>query len=350
MKYEEATGRTVSLCLSVLRKMQGGPTLKRVVDVLESGEYLKLLEIGCPDPESCDTFAADYFAYNLLRKYPFKGRDRRGAALDAFKAAEAKCFETNVRLTHAFRDNIPARDLIYGLRGKIESVLGRFCWDEAASGFSFGPGASTRLRHEEGDAYYKFSGRPETTRFNLPAAVAAVGQIPMWWQSIATVSMEDMFTVVPGGKITTVPKNAKTDRTIAIEPDMNLYVQKGIGAMLKRRLLKVGVDLRDQGVNQDLAKQAFSRGLATIDLSAASDSVSFKLVELLLPEDWFAALQRCRSPRYILDGETAMFHKFSTMGNGYTFELESLIFWAITSYVIDASFVRDRAILSLIHI
>jgi hypothetical protein len=147
---------------------------------------------------------------------------------------------------------------------------------------------------------------------------------------------EALLDIVPGNRVTTVPKNAKTDRTIAIEPDMNMYIQKGIGSLIRDRLVRVGIDLNDQSRNQSLAKEGSLTGtLATIDLSSASDTVSMRLVEELLPEDWVSAIKLCRSPRGILpDGSLISYQKVSSMGNGFTFELESLIFWALCSTVL----------------
>jgi hypothetical protein len=68
----------------------------------------------------------------------------------------------------------------------------------------------------------------------------------------------------------------------------------------------------------------------------ASDTISREIVELLLPEDWALALKQSRSPVGVLPcGRVVQYHKFSSMGNGYTFELESLIFWALARAVSD---------------
>jgi len=140
-----------------------------------------------------------------------------------------------------------------------------------------------------------------------------------------------------GNKVTTVPKNWKTDRVIAIEPDMNMYIQKGIGAVMRSRLKQHGVDLNDQTKNQVLARDGIELGLSTIDLSMASDTVSYELVRLLLPADWFSAIELCRSPIGVLpSGERILYRKFSSMGNGYTFELETVIFYGICLAVAEA--------------
>jgi len=137
--------------------------------------------------------------------------------------------------------------------------------------------------------------------------------------------------IVDGNRVITVPKNYKTDRTIAVEPDMNIYVQKGIGGVIRNRLRAIGVNLDDQTKNQRLAKiGSISGRLATIDLSMASDTISRLIVKKLIRSDWLDALGQCRSHFGVLpSGEKIFYQKFSSMGNGYTFELETLIFLSL---------------------
>jgi hypothetical protein len=66
----------------------------------------------------------------------------------------------------------------------------------------------------------------------------------------------------------------------------------------------------------------------------ASDTVSYLTVMELLPSDWFEALDAVRSPVCELpDGSFKILEKFSSMGNGATFELESLIFYSLLHVV-----------------
>lgn len=93
---------------------------------------------------------------------------------------------------------------------------------------------------------------------------------------------------------------------------------------------RVGINLDDQTPNQRAALKGSSDGsLATIDLSSASDTVAKELVRLLLPEGWFNVLDLTRSKVGFLQDKWIRYEKFSSMGNGYTFELESLIFWGL---------------------
>jgi hypothetical protein len=123
-----------------------------------------------------------------------------------------------------------------------------------------------------------------------------------------------------------------------------MYIQRGIGRSLARRLRSVGINLSDQGINQKLAREGSATGsLATIDLSSASDTVASKLVEILLPEEWYRAMNISRSHFGTLaSGELIHYQKFSSMGNGFTFELESLIFWALSSACMQYLGTKDR--------
>lgn len=113
-----------------------------------------------------------------------------------------------------------------------------------------------------------------------------------------------------------------------------MFLQKGVGRHIRRQLLRHGVNLNDQSINRSLARQgSIDNTIATIDLSSASDSVSIQAVRALLPHDWYLYLNDIRSRRVVVDGTSVETEMFSSMGNGFTFELESLIFWALMKSV-----------------
>lgn len=281
--------------------------------------------------------AVTYLLGELLSKFDpgdKAGAERRStSALEKFRDAERQCYETNQRFRGlgVFSDSTRAAILLAS--GFASRVLGEFSWDSASKYFGWGPGASTRLSRRNSDAAYKFSGIPETTYGNAALADAAICSVPSWRQELSVLGEQDlgMCKYAPGNSIVTVPKNFKTDRTIAIEPCMNMYIQKGIGGLMRERLKLFGCDLNDQTRNQRLARIGSLSGLlATIDLSMASDTVSRRLVEVMIRPDWLKALEQCRSEKGVLpSGEELFYQKFSSMGNGFTFELESLIFYSL---------------------
>jgi hypothetical protein len=133
---------------------------------------------------------------------------------------------------------------------------------------------------------------------------------------------------VRGNRLSFVPKTALIDRAICTEPRWNVYLQLGIGELITTRLKRYGLDIESQDRNRELARLAHVYGLATIDLSSASDTVSKNLVLELFPEEWSDLIFKSRSPSAFYRGRWIQMEKVSSMGNGYTFPVESLIFYA----------------------
>jgi hypothetical protein len=126
-------------------------------------------------------------------------------------------------------------------------------------------------------------------------------------------------------------------------------LQLGVHSFIADRLAALGNSITDQERNQEWSRlgsmREFGSSLATIDLSQASDSVSTELVRWLLPSDWFSFLDDLRCKTGVVDGEPILYEKFSSMGNGFTFALETLIFWALGKSV--ASLVDGASVVSV---
>lgn len=278
-------------------------------------------------------FRDDFAAVSFLRKNERlkTSFQKKENALLAFAEAEEKCKATNNYLKGLISGRISndrGVQLLNKVARKIEHILGRFCIDEVLDKCSWGPGVTLTVKGENTSGARKFDIDRDITRdayalFGdlLPLAYPA-------WEAVRDVNYQ------VGNTIITVPKNAKIDRTIAIEPGINSWLQLGIGKSIRRRLRCSGFNLDSDLKNQRGAYIGSLDGsLCTIDFKAASDTISVELVRLLLPNDWFLVLNAARSHYYKLDGETRRSEKFSTMGNGFTFELESLIFVALALVV-----------------
>lgn len=137
------------------------------------------------------------------------------------------------------------------------------------------------------------------------------------------------------------PKDAEIDRMCGKQADFNGWIQLGIGGVLAYILRRFfGVDVEDQSLGWDRAKQgSVDDSYATIDLSSASDTVSIEVLRRVLPSDWFALLDSVRHSHFRYRGpdmswtEPCRYEKFSSMGNGFTFPLESLLFAALVRAV-----------------
>jgi hypothetical protein len=281
-------------------------------------------------PDEIARLRADYQAVSMLKKsmlIPI-AVDKRQKALDTFTKAELQCEKANDRILSwgSNPNEYPELiEIVAKAQSIIRHILGPLDEDSLSyvqSHCRFGPG-STRSVSRRPTQGRKFDNprpmaTPRVAEFLSPLLPI------MWADRLVRVELQ------AASKITTVPKSAKTDRTIGIEPDLNIYLQLGIGALIRNRLCQHGVNLAKQADrNAVLASQAHLLGLSTIDLSSASDCVNRSLVELLLPEEWRHLLRIARTDYYELDGVVKPFHKWSSMGNGYTFELETLIFLAL---------------------
>jgi hypothetical protein len=291
-------------------------------------------------------FALDYCVYTYLRK--LKGSKADDAELErqailGFKETESFVAQTNLRLRSELSGYPGAERLISDVRSKISSILGRFCLDEMAKRCEWGPGATSSLKANDARVDKKIlEPRISITARALPYAISYLKYDLAWFSARCGMQIEgpyepllSNFLITRSSRLTTVEKNIKERRIIDIQPTFNLFLQKGVGSMIRSRLQRVGVDLDSQSRNQVLAQLGLRLGLATIDLSKASDTISYELVRQLLPADWFAVLHDLRTDSTSYQGDYHHLSKFSAMGNGFTFELESLIFHALCITVME---------------
>lgn len=273
------------------------------------------------------------------------GIDKEKVAFKKFMEAEDLCRETNRRLISARCGRLESsspfvHSVFHTAQRKIAKVLGAVpSFDQLD--FGFGPGATTTTKSRTINWATKLRSRMECSSELVPILNILAQTAPHWFFLHAHACGLDLAltdVTVGRGKLQFVPKNAKTYRSIIVEPILNGFVQRGYGRYIRQRLKRVGVDLDDQSRNQLLAKAGSKAGsLATIDLSAASDTISRELVFELLPLDWATWLSSCRTSHISFRGVDfpRPLEKFSSMGNGFTFELESLIFWGLCAAVLE---------------
>lgn len=290
-----------------------------------------------------DRLSKDYLVTNLLSKLPPKPgapSDLSEQALLGFQEAEQRNAAINQRWS-------PATDFpkafqmleeigvpVDTIRDTVRSIIGRapslktlnneLAWTTGASA-----GISSSYASAETKAEFGVMITPELAKalscgdFDLNPLISA-----------------KPWCLIQGNLVTTVPKNMKTDRTIAMEPDINSLFQRAVGKRLRHCLLRQGIDLRDQTSNQRACIQAYARRLATLDLKDASNSVLYFPIMQVLPDDWAALIDCTRSHKGTFssrkdavcqpsDAEWFEYQMLSSMGNGYTFELESVMFFAI---------------------
>lgn len=292
--------------------------------------------------------------HNLLRdrvwsKYvsaeTLPASEREAAAITKWLSSEVRNGKTNERLSGDNYTGVRICGRSVGMsyvleiaRRLINDVVGRTYPEDILKYGQFTNGASTRLERSIRTLALKYLGKPHATSSMVAVVPLLERMFPAWARVNPELSTPE---VVESSVMFTVPKNAVIDRVACKEPEINMFVQRSIGLFLRRKLQwKTGIDLRDQTRNQYYAKIG-SNGIAngldmcydTLDLSSASDTVSYQLVKLLLPHDWFVLMDECRVKSTDIHGKIHHLNMFSSMGNGFTFELETLIFWALSKAV-----------------
>lgn len=264
-------------------------------------------------------------------------KDRKAAALQKFLRTENSCKIANKRISHYRR-----RWTRSGTNGEVleraaliaQEILGpldivsRTAMSNLAmfgSGVTF---SSTEPEHR--NLVYKIGGLQSVTEGALPHLISYASVNDHWIDFL--VNCRRGFKVVRGNRVTFVPKDWDIERTIAVEPSLNVFFQKGVDEYLKRRFRNYGITLRNQERNQKIAKIGSMTGeYATVDLSSASDTVAIEAVRWLLPPAWFELVDSLRCHEYTLDKGKSWhrYEKFSSMGNATTFPLESLLFYSV---------------------
>jgi hypothetical protein len=296
-------------------------------------------------------FVANQFAL-LIRKYPWDPKivktDPESRAIRSFRFAERRCQLLNRKFLLLDKVRDPYGSDLNEMRRFIRYVLGDSPnFEEISRNCAFGAGASIGVHGNATNIARKvlstkWTVSPGAFTYGYWAMMRDPNLRDVLLESRGLVSCLDWSTsksaysdktqLVNYNKISFVPKTAKTHRAIAVEPLLNGYLQKGVDEVMRKRLLRVGIDLRDQSENQRKARLGSlddsEDSFSTIDLSSASDSISIGLARNLLPPDWFDFLNAIRSHSYELNGRLNVYHKFCSMGNGFCFPLETLIFAA----------------------
>lgn len=337
---------------------------------LSLGEAWGLQSIS-PQDTNLENVKAKYQLTALLKKFQFPG-DRNARiqkAVEKFQAAEDNC--------RAFNHG-GWKALVFGLEEwEVEAItyaksfLRRLLGDRLPGSkvmtlwSRHGPGSNLDTCQGQNSLYHKYENWPYSctidafryARFLIQSDERWFGAliesyrdrvgIPMHYPLDMNAFWASVIKIVDGNRIDFVPKSSETERTIAIEPSLNLMLQLGVDGVIRKRLKRYGVDLDCQEKNQEMARLgSLGKGFVTLDLAAASDSISVRLVEELVPWEWTRYLMDLRSPCGTMgsnrDARIFRYAKISSMGNGYTFALESAIFTAIIRGVLIATKGRCR--------
>lgn len=322
LSYMEALSSPRSLTVAILIRYEDWDQLTQLsVDPVHYNSALDFKSAAC--------------ATGFLKKFNgFKlPIDIEALTLEKWWEAEKQCYRTNERLSPYLFGSNSEKDngiaiFIARLRRKIRSVIGSR--PPASIRGRFGPGATMSDSSRQVTILDKMSSVPTLTP--LASLYKNLWEDTYWGRLLQ--ERNEPLSIVPGNGFFLVPKDSRIMRPCAKEPSINSFIQLGIGRAMRDLIKKnAKIDLQEgQSTHRQVACSASKDGrFATIDLSSASDTVCKNLVKLLLPEQWYQLLNSVRSPKTKVKGKWVLLEKFSSMGNGFTFELETLIFWSIAS-------------------
>lgn len=315
-------------------------------DALLQAVYSDLAHVNESPESGWRGFSSRVLKETLLKKYQegISNTDADSRALQLF-------LKVNQELLDSPR--APETMLDQYLLGELRSSLERFWFKDGIQGLvgslhdlflsgRAGPGSS--IGAKENDFYTKlFSSNLSCTSPELYSSyMRSTESVPRWKAANEVrASHFGQPCYVRQSKLLFVPKRHDISRTICVEPNLNMFYQLGFAKILESRLRAVyAIDLSTQpDFNRELARLGSIDGsYSTIDLSSASDSLSIGVLRAILPRDFFSWLYALRTPSTQLpDGRVVQLRMISTMGNGFTFPLETIIFAA----VLDAAYRLD---------
>jgi hypothetical protein len=325
----------------------GSPRALAISMLVRAGEWAQLsqLRVRPRSYECSETYWRDCLVTDLLRKCDLpSGIDKEAVAVATFLSCERENGKSNARLSRYLEKSLflegPQEMAVYGFitewRKEIRACLGSIP-DHLTPRFSQGSTfADVGKLITPPD---KMSSRPTIYAKSRDVVLPFWGET-LWARSLVSDRPwhSDPLSV-PGNIFFTVPKDGKTFRGCCKESSLNVAYQLDCGRVIRGKLRKIGIDLKTgQDTHKEMARAAsVSRASATIDMSNASDTLCRVLPELVLPTAWYELLNSLRATRTRVNGTWYRLEKFSSMGNGFTFELETLIFATLARTVIRLS-------------
>jgi hypothetical protein len=283
-------------------------------------------------------FKAEYQMQSLFKRYRFEidtysDDELEEKAIHSFLQTQVRI--RNLDFTSLDEDTMRVVDRA---RTYIAKLLGRYSDEEHRNLCRFGSKASVGIPLRKACLAARWelpiSGSPDQISW-FDSEMSSDTQVQDYW------TQQKRSDPSKGGStyqetrsltLTLVPKTFKSLRAIMPNTTIGSYMSYGLGEMLRKRLRRAGYDIRTlQKEHRILARLASEHSLfTTADLSSASDSISVQLVELLFPSDWVNILKQSRIGQVILpDKSIYCSETFCTMGIGYTFPLQTLVFLAL---------------------
>jgi len=274
---------------------------------------------------------------------------RERNARENFATAQKACEQVNTKFyafSNGYEENFRKKTIVTlnNMRYKLfKDNFGSFddFLDVCLSNFKYAKGKSAFQEHWSNLLPFKYGVEP------LRGTAGSFKLFDTWCKHLGLIEIfanqPRFVTPVSIGRQSFVPKNYRTLRTVITTANIDMFAQLMIGEYITWYIKRVyRIDLSTQPeFNGLLAAIGSADGeLATVDIKMSSDTQAGALFEYLFVDDfpWFwEALNASRVVTVITpDGVEEVLQMFHTMGNGFTFPLQTLLYLLITeSLVVD---------------
>lgn len=286
--------------------------------------------------ETVAEFKATYQIQSIFKRHRFlvdtySDEELSQKAISAFEDTQRRIRETSLEEVDTFTTSVLATARTY-----ITQVLGKYDDEEHRRLCRFGRRASvgipSRLACEAARWELPLTGsQQQISWFDSEMSQDAWVQ-DYWNKQKESDPQGTTYQEIDTLMLTLVPKTFKSLRAIMPNSTIGSYMSFGLGEMIRKRLRRKGFDIKSlQQRHRILAQRGSIHGMyVTADLSSASDSISVALVRRLFPPDWLEILEQSRIGKVLLpNGSIVESETFCTMGIGYTFPLQTLVFLAL---------------------
>jgi len=272
---------------------------------------------------------------SLVKKYEPTGdnKDADAAALDLFIESNKQCglWEPDESSYH-YLTMCRARDLLKSrfFSGPLQAP--RWSLNLALDRLRPGPGSSRGSKHTDfiGKLFHS-----ELTTYDKHLWKYYKDNIPILWKAAENKRQVQYgeCCIVKSSKLTFAKKNFDISRVINTEALVEMLFQLGLGDLMEDCLMDwFNINLSKQPtINRFLAKLGSIYGShATVDLKSASDLNSTRFMNWFFDRRMLQPLDTVRAKCIELpDGSILNLETYSTMGNGFTFPLQTIVFACI---------------------
>lgn len=306
---------------------------------LETGEHDSIQKPNPDDYCLPNAYRLDMQAYAIIGKNALFCEEEHllPALIEGFFSQEDKNRLTNQRFSYATHDPLldRVRNNVYKILKTSPPGVRLYGERHLVDSIRFGPGSSYFAKGDLVNPMDKIrNGKVSLTTGAVTMWQSYTGKTPFTNKEPLVVE-PDFFGFVP--------KNFKSLRTISIGNDGNTLLQLSHGKSMRQRLKRFyDLNLQHELHKKIVKSSSVSRKYATVDIKNASNSVCTRVVKSLLPPIWYDLLDKSRHRKTLIGNYVHDLELFSAMGNGFTFELETIIFLAIAMTLPHSQILTDK--------